>query len=110
DVLVPFAIALLWIAHPIHTEVVANIKSRDELLAFLFSILTMWQCVQYVSTPQRKHLVLSGAFYIGGLYLRLLFFPHPMSSDYSFRQVPVVGFDNPVAIGSLLAYVGLFIY
>jgi tetratricopeptide (TPR) repeat protein len=33
-----------------------------------------------------------------------------MSSDYSFRQVPVVGFDNPIAIGSLLLYLGLFIY
>ena len=27
---------LLFIAHPIHTEVVGNIKSRDELLCFLF--------------------------------------------------------------------------
>lgn len=28
----------LYIAHPIHTEVVANIKSRDELLGFFFVI------------------------------------------------------------------------
>lgn len=28
----------LYLAHPIHTEVVANIKSRDELLGFLFII------------------------------------------------------------------------
>ncbi len=195
DPMVPFAIALLWIAHPLHTEVVANIKSRDELLAFLFSMLAVWRCVTYVSAPRKKHLVLSGvyfflalmskesaitflvivpmtlfvfrrpdsktmlravvpigiaagvylvirssvltsqigggaislidnsltaapdfvhrqatAFYIGGMYLRLLFFPHPMSSDYSFRQIPIVGFDNPIAMGSLLLYVGLLIY
>jgi hypothetical protein len=30
-----FIITLFFIAHPIHTEVVANIKSRDEILAFL---------------------------------------------------------------------------
>jgi len=30
-----FIVTLLFIAHPIHTEVVANIKSRDEILAFL---------------------------------------------------------------------------
>ena len=30
-----FIITLLFLAHPIHTEVVANIKSRDEILAFL---------------------------------------------------------------------------
>jgi hypothetical protein len=195
NVLIPFAIALLWIGHPIHTEVVANIKSRDELLAFLFSILTMWECVKSVSAPQRRHLVRAGmffflalmskespitllvivpmtlfvfrrpdartmlravapigiaavvylairssvltsqtggsaislidnsltaapdfmhrqatAFYIGGMYLRLLLFPYPMSSDYSFRQVPVVGFDDPIAIGSLVLYVGLLTY
>ncbi len=32
-------ITLLFLAHPVHTEVVANIKSRDELLAFLNLIL-----------------------------------------------------------------------
>ena len=26
----------MFAVHPIHTEVVANLKSRDELLAFLF--------------------------------------------------------------------------
>jgi tetratricopeptide (TPR) repeat protein len=29
---------LLFVAHPMHTEVVANIKSRDEILCFLFFI------------------------------------------------------------------------
>lgn len=33
---IPLAITLLFAAHPIHTEVVANIKSRDEILSFLF--------------------------------------------------------------------------
>lgn len=31
---------LLFVVHPIHTEVVANIKSRDELLALLFFLLS----------------------------------------------------------------------
>jgi len=34
-----FLVALLFIAHPVHTEVVANIKSRDELLSFLNLLL-----------------------------------------------------------------------
>jgi tetratricopeptide (TPR) repeat protein len=33
-------IVLLFVVHPIHTEVVANIKSRDELLALLFVLLS----------------------------------------------------------------------
>jgi protein O-mannosyl-transferase len=35
-------IALLFAAHPIHTEVAANIKSGDEILAMLFGLLSMW--------------------------------------------------------------------
>lgn len=34
-----FVCCLLFALHPIHTEVVANIKSRDELLALLFLLL-----------------------------------------------------------------------
>ena len=33
--------ALLFIAHPVHTEVVANIKGRDEILALLLSLTTL---------------------------------------------------------------------
>ncbi len=33
--------ALLFAVHPVHTEVVANIKSRDELLSLFFLVLTL---------------------------------------------------------------------
>ena len=39
--LIPLIISLLFAAHPIHTEVVANIKSRDEIMSFFFLMLTM---------------------------------------------------------------------
>jgi len=32
---IPFIAGLIFVAHPVHTEVVANIKSRDEILAML---------------------------------------------------------------------------
>ncbi|ARK11519.1 tetratricopeptide repeat protein [Fibrella sp. ES10-3-2-2] len=43
---VAFLIGLVFITHPIHTEIVANIKGRDELLSFLFislMLLTSWK-------------------------------------------------------------------
>ncbi len=33
-------IGLIFALHPVHTEVVANVKSRDELLSLLFMVLT----------------------------------------------------------------------
>lgn len=35
-----FIAALLFLVHPIHVEVVANLKSRDELLALFFGLLS----------------------------------------------------------------------
>src|SRR5256885_1682485 len=39
--LIVLAITLLFAVHPLHTEVVANIKSLDEILCLLFGILSM---------------------------------------------------------------------
>ena len=39
--LLPFLITALFVVHPIHVEVVANIKSRDEILALLFCLLSL---------------------------------------------------------------------
>ena len=36
-----FGAVILFISHPIHTEVVANIKSRDEIFSLLFFLLTL---------------------------------------------------------------------
>jgi tetratricopeptide (TPR) repeat protein len=40
-------IVLLFAAHPIHTEVVASIKNRDEILALGFSLAAMHYALQY---------------------------------------------------------------
>jgi len=44
--LLPFGICLLFAAHPLHTEVVANIKSRDELLVFFGFGLALWSLLK----------------------------------------------------------------
>ena len=41
NALFAWVVALLFMAHPIHTEVVANIKSRDEILSFLNLLLSI---------------------------------------------------------------------
>ena len=56
----PFLICLLYAAHPVHTEVVANIKSRDELLAFLFCLLTLWFSLKFLDERKIYLFLLSG--------------------------------------------------
>jgi tetratricopeptide (TPR) repeat protein len=41
NLIIPFAITILYIAHPIHTEAVTNIKGRDEILSFLFLVYSI---------------------------------------------------------------------
>jgi tetratricopeptide (TPR) repeat protein len=53
---------LLFIAHPIHSEVVGNIKSRDELLCFLFSFLTIHFIIKYIDDAKSYFLFLGSIF------------------------------------------------
>jgi protein O-mannosyl-transferase len=59
SILFPFLITILFIVHPIHTEVVANIKSRDEILAFLFIILTFRWLYNFLLNKKSIMLILS---------------------------------------------------
>jgi len=200
DSLIPLLAALLFVAHPIHTEVVANIKSRDEILSFMFVSLSLLYLLKYVQNGKKiKNLIVSLVCYLAatlsketglamlglvpmtlwfftdlklsriasitafflapvalyflmranamdnmffsgdindivnntlsgartsgewfasrtmilGKYLGLLIFPHPLSYDYSYNQVPLVGLKD---IGFLISIVvhlilaGLFIW
>ena len=55
---VAFIAALLFALHPIHTEVVANIKSRDELLCFFFAFFSLNVFAKYADHGKIKHLLL----------------------------------------------------
>jgi tetratricopeptide (TPR) repeat protein len=60
----PFIIAMLFIAHPVHTEVVASLKNRDELLSMLFSLWTLHLLIRYADTNKVKFLVIGLLLYI----------------------------------------------
>lgn len=50
------AVSILFAAHPIHTEVVANIKSRDEILAYVFGLTALICYIKYKETTHNKWL------------------------------------------------------
>jgi len=61
---IPFIAAMLFAAHPLHTEVVANIKGRDELLCLFFSLLTVLFTLQYLEKKKLYLLILNFFFFI----------------------------------------------
>jgi tetratricopeptide (TPR) repeat protein len=195
SVYMPFFITLLFTLHPIHTEVVASIKSRDELMGCLFSLLSLWQTLKFVDEDKVKNLVLSALYFFCALmsketpitfvlivpmtiyffrelpmskiiksaipyvavavvylimrslfiesdgkkvvilvnnnaliaattyadklatllyiqlkYIILLVFPHPLSWDYSFNQIPIIGLGNPKALAAIVVVVAMLVY
>lgn len=57
NVYILFITALLFAAHPVHTEVVANIKSRDEILAMIFLLLSLNSALKYLNTNKMLSLL-----------------------------------------------------
>ncbi|NQY67211.1 MAG: tetratricopeptide repeat protein [Flavobacteriales bacterium] len=195
NIIIPFAISLLYAAHPIHTEVVANIKSRDVMMTMLFALSALYYMFKYVKSNNIKHAILMGGSYmlsifsnessitflaivplilyfytsvttkknmemsgifamaaglciltriaiLGGVdgnstyvaldnffvdapnymvrlatamkglgkYFALLTFPHPLTSDYSFNQIPLVGWTNIYALFSTIFFLGAGIF
>jgi hypothetical protein len=53
---------LIFLIHPLHSEVVYNIKCRDELLAFLFALLSLKNAISYYDRKKLINLVLTGVF------------------------------------------------
>lgn len=49
-----FVTCALFIAHPIHTEAVANIKGRDEIMTLLGAALAFWAALKYYHTKESK--------------------------------------------------------
>lgn len=89
---IPFFITLLYIAHPMHVEVVANIKSRDEILAMLFSMAALNYVVKYFDSQKFIHLLLALLTYAIALFSKessitfLAVFPLAV---YFFREIPL---------------------
>ena len=75
--LIAFIAVVLFAIHPIHTEVVANVKSRDEVLSLLFIALTFITAFRYKDGQKKKDLVLS----------LLCFFLALLSKEYSVTLV-----------------------
>ncbi len=61
--LVAWIASLLFVVHPIHTEVVANIKGCDEIVALLGSLGALWLVFRYADTGRALWAVLAGVVF-----------------------------------------------
>ncbi len=82
-------VSLLFAFHPIHTEVVANVKSRDEILSLIFILTTILSTHQFYKSNKIIHLFFAGLSFLMALFSKeygvLLFLLLPISI-YLFEE------------------------
>lgn len=65
---IAFFAAMLFVVHPLHTEVVANVKGRDEIMALIGALGAIYFAYKYLIKGSIVGLVLSGVcFFLGAL-------------------------------------------
>ncbi|MCF8461142.1 MAG: tetratricopeptide repeat protein [Flavobacteriales bacterium] len=65
-----FLVTILFLVHPLHVEVVANIKSRDEIFQLLFSLLSILFYWKWFEAKKWWFLVGSALFFIVAILSR----------------------------------------
>ena len=188
-----FIATAIFVVHPLHTEVVANIKSRDELLSISLALLSFGLVLKWLKSQSASLLIVSAVIFLLSLlskessvvfvgivplaiytlmpkstikevviatmpffamtlvylairfavigavnteiaselmnnpflnassseqfatifltliyYLKLSFFPHPLTHDYYPTQIAIVGWDDSLVILSVIVHLALF--
>ena len=188
-----FIATAIFVAHPLHTEVVANVKSRDELLSILLALVSFGLVLKWLKSQKAGLLIVSALIFLFSLlskessvvfvgivplaiytlmpkktikelvvattpffamtlvylairfmvidspnteiakelmnnpflnassseqyatifltliyYLKLSFFPHPLTHDYYPTQIPIVGWDDSLVLLSVFLHLALF--
>ena len=67
--------SLLFAVHPLHTENVASIKNRDELLALLLGLFAVYNAMKYISTNKLMWLILAIIAFALGMLAKKSIYP-----------------------------------
>jgi tetratricopeptide (TPR) repeat protein len=98
---IPFLAAALYIFHPVHSEVVANIKGRDEIMTAIGALGALYFALRYLPSQNKLWLIASGVSMFLGLLskenaitflavipLTLYFFTKARTKDYIWTLLP----------------------
>ncbi len=109
---ISFLSALLFIVHPIHTEVVNNVKSIDEIISLLAALLGTYWILKYYDQSGIKYLILSFIGYCISIFSKestvnfLFLVPATflITRDWQWRK-SLVGFSSLIL--ATLVYAGV---
>ncbi|MGL4597332.1 MAG: glycosyltransferase family 39 protein [Bacteroidia bacterium] len=94
------AVCLLFVVHGSHTEVVANIKSADEILALLFSLLSMRMLLRMIDREKKTAAFWAAIYFLLALLSKegaVTMLPIMLLMLVFFRQQKMRGLFFPTA-------------
>ena len=107
SILIAFSASLIFLAHPVHTEVVDNIKGRDEIFSLLFSLSAIFFTIKYYKNKSLINLVYIFLLYLAALFSKensvTILLVAPLIYYMLFRK------KNGILIQSYLPYIFAFI-
>jgi len=86
----PLMIIVLFAAHPVHTEVVASLKNRDEILSMIGALATWYLIIKFVDNRKWYWLPLAFVFFFLGYFSKsniIVYAAVIPLSLYFFREV-----------------------
>ena len=102
-----FLTCLIFAVHPIHTEVIANVKSRDEIITFLLIIISLFYTIKYSGKRFYTSLIIGLICF----FLALLTRESAITFIVIIPLVLVYFFNNSIKKSLLLSlpFIGVFI-
>lgn len=67
SIILSFLITIIFVAHPIHTEIVASIKNRDEIFAVGFALLALLSALRFIDSKKWVYLLLLSLAFVASL-------------------------------------------
>ena len=112
NVLFPFLITVVFMAHPIHSEVVASLKNRDEMLAFLCGLGGLYYFLKYADTSKKRYFLYALTVFFIGYLCKSSILPflviYPLTL-YFFKKLEVKQFIRIIMaliVVLIIAYLG----
>ncbi|MDR0738367.1 MAG: tetratricopeptide repeat protein [Prevotellaceae bacterium] len=65
---IPVLTVIFFVAHPVHSEVVANIKGRDEIMTLLGALCALYFTLRWLDTNKLKHMAYAFLAFLLGLF------------------------------------------
>lgn len=108
SLLFPFLIALVFAAHPVHTEVVDSIKNRDEILSLLFGLLSMDFAIRFTERKNVLYLLAMGLFFLLGILSKTTTITFVMLIPLALVLLSEISFGYLMAITTVLVIPAVF--